>query len=397
VLDDVENEADVRSPDQRIQLSEWFNKAVAKAGVGTTNIVVVGTILHFDSLLAMLTDPNKSPGWTGKIYRAILEWSGRPDLWQSWENLYNGLEEDGTGKTGPDAADRYFQTHKAELLEGTRVLWPTREPYLELMKIRIRDGRASFDCEKMNSPVDPSTCYFKDSDIVYWDDQFPTAEDLVRTLGERGRIYGACDPSLGRLGKNRDDTAIITLLKDADTGVMYILEADIARRKPDQIIEQIIAYEKIRKFQRFGIETNQFQEFLADELRRRSSLAGVEVPVIDLKHSTDKLGRVQKLQPLVSAGRIRFSRRHVALLEQLRQFPFAAHDDGPDALEMAVEAASVPEIGITIVSMAPRGPHGDHIEYDPATGRYYEWNPVHSYDDVLRLGRDIESRTWRFP
>ncbi len=77
VLDDVENEADVRSPDQRLQLAEWFHKAVAKAGSGSTNIVVVGTILHFDSLLALLTDPNKSPGWTGKIYRAVQEFSPR--------------------------------------------------------------------------------------------------------------------------------------------------------------------------------------------------------------------------------------------------------------------------------------------------------------------------------
>lgn len=37
--------------------------------------------------------------------------------------------------------------------------------------------------------------------------------------------------------------------------------------------------------------------------------------------------------------RQRSSRRHQILLEQLRQFPLGKHDDGPDALEMAIQMA----------------------------------------------------------
>ena len=43
-----------------------------------------------------------------------------------------------------------------------------------------------------------------------------------------------------------------------------------------------------------------------------------------------------------------FSRRHHTLLEQLRQYPLGAHDDGPDALEMAVSEALDPSYGWTI-------------------------------------------------
>ena len=63
------------------------------------------------------------------------------------------------------------------------------------------------------------------------------------------------------------------------------------------------------------------------------------MPVFKIHHSTDKVLRVQTLQPLISAGTIRFSKRQVTLLQQLRQYPHGAHDDGPDALEMAVETA----------------------------------------------------------
>ena len=52
----------------------------------------------------------------------------------------------------------------------------------------------------------------------------------------------------------------------------------------------------------------------------------------------NKQSRIAGLEPQVAQGRIRLCRRHQLLLDQLRQFPLAAHDDGPDALEMAVEA-----------------------------------------------------------
>lgn len=58
-----------------------------------------------------------------------------------------------------------------------------------------------------------------------------------------------------------------------------------------------------------------------------------------VQNTTNKRSRITALQPLVAQGMIRFSRRHTLLLEQLRQFPLGAHDDGPDALEMAVSAA----------------------------------------------------------
>ena len=68
-------------------------------------------------------------------------------------------------------------------------------------------------------------------------------------------------------------------------------------------------------------------------------------------HSTDKVGRIKSLQPLIASGRIRFSKKHRLLLEQLRQFPKAAHDDGPDALEMAVAASRVARPGIFFIDL----------------------------------------------
>jgi len=54
---------------------------------------------------------------------------------------------------------------------------------------------------------------------------------------------------------------------------------------------------------------------------------------------------------MISTGTLRFSRNHRLLLDQLRQFPEAAHDDGPDALEMAVSLVK-----------SSRGPTVEHVK-----------------------------------
>ena len=338
ILDDVETRENTHTSEARANLAEWFNKSILKAGTKATQVIVVGTIQHYDSLLARLTDPVKSPLWTGRIYRSVIQWSQNLDLWQTWAGILHGREsfED---ETGPKAARRHFEEHEDAMLEGSEVLWPEVEDYYTLMLMRESEGRASFDSEKQNEPVDPKDCLFLEEDFQFWDDQWDNERDLLASIGNAAQIIGACDPSLGKLGKHADDSAIITIVRDPATGVLYVLDADIDRRKPDQIIEDVLRYCQLRQYLGFAFEVNQFQQFLADELRRRGNAQGVYPTVEDIIQTSDKLGRIQRLQPLVRSGTIRFSRRHKTLLDQLRYFPKAAHDDGPDALEMAVELA----------------------------------------------------------
>jgi len=348
ILDDVENETEVTSAEQRETKAQWFKKAVLKAGTTTqTNVIVVGTLLHYDSLLSQLLDGRSMPGWITRKYQAVQSWAENETLWQKWQDTYTyQAEYDGHG--GPAAALAFYQANTEEMLEGTQVLWPQREDYYQLMELRLCDGQASFDSEKQNEPVDPESCFFSANNFKYWDDEYHSVDELFAKLGGDAKIYGACDPSLGMQGKNRDFTAIVTLLKHKPTGHLYVLDADISKRKPHETIETIIEYHRIRKFYKFAIETNQFQSFLANELKRISTQQSVNIPVKEIKHTSDKLGRIQSLEPLVTTGTLRFSRRHRVLLDQLRQFPKAAHDDGPDALEMAVEMARQPGYSLSV-------------------------------------------------
>jgi predicted phage terminase large subunit-like protein len=335
ILDDVESLDNTASAEARTKLRDWFSKAVLKAGTPLTRVIVIGTIQHYDALLARLTDPVRSPLWEGRVYRSVVRWSSHPELWQIWSQVLHGQEEH-AGATGPQAAEAYFQEHGEAMLDGTEVLWPEVEDYRTLMLMRESEGPASFDSEKQNEPVNPEDCFFLEEDFRFWDDRFEDEQSLIAAVGKSGQFIGACDPSLGRQGKHADDTAIITLLKDPANGVMYVLDADLARRRPDRIIDDVLAYGRLRKYNRFGFESNQFQELLAEELQRRASQAGLRLPVEPIQHTSDKIARIQTLQPLVRSGMLQFTRRHRTLLDQLRLFPKAAHDDGPDALEMAV-------------------------------------------------------------
>jgi len=336
LLDDIENETEVDSADLRENKMKWFQKAVLKAGTtAQTNVIVVGTILHYDSLLSKLFDKKEMPGWSSHKYQAVESWAVNENLWQFCQNIFT-CQEEYKGETGSIAALDFYKANKKRMLEGTKVLWPEREDYYQLMEIRWADGQYSFDSEKQNEPVDPDSCLFAEKNFKYWDDDYSSIDDLFAKLGGDADIYGACDPSLGLQGKTRDYTAIVTLLHHKSTGHMYVIDAVISKRKPLETIKTIIEYHRIRKYRKFTIETNQFQDYMADELIRISAQERVNVPVEKIESKGNKQGRIELLEPLVTTGVLRFSRKHRILMNQLRQFPKAAHDDGPDALEMAV-------------------------------------------------------------
>ena len=181
----------------------------------------------------------------------------------------------------------------------------------------------------------------------FWDDEFRDTQHLIEAIGRRGSFYGACDPSLGRSAKG-DYTAIIVLLKDSRTNILYIIAADLIHCTPDQTIQRIIQYADIYRFSQFAVESNNFQQLMVDDLKRRLQNKNHNITIKSLQHSSHKHSRIRSLEPYISQGLLRFSRKHQQLLLQLTQFPLAKNDDGPDALEMAVDIArkQMPFVGV---------------------------------------------------
>ena len=330
VLDDIENDENVATPEQRRKLKSWFDKAVMKAGDTYTDVMYVGTILHYDSLLA---NKLQNPGFKSRKYRAVLSDSDHPELWEAWEKIYTNL----FNESHEQDADAFFEVNREEMLEGTAVLWEAKLPYYKLMKMKVDEGTASFNSELQNDPIDPDNADFQEEWFSYFEDgevDFRQAKYL---------FIGANDPSLGKNQKS-DTSSIIALALDTETGYKYTVYADIAKRNPDQIIEDVFAMdERLRReygkgFYAFGVEDIQFQYYFKQVMAQKSAERGIYLPIEGITSNSNKVLRIRSLQPEIKNGYIRFRQNQKTLLTQLKEFPLGKNDDAPDGLHMDRDA-----------------------------------------------------------
>lgn len=318
ILDDIENDENSATPAQRDKLQRYVTKAVLSLGPvdDSMDVILVGTVLHYDSVLSRFL---KHPMWHSRVFRAVLQWPDRMDLWDRFEEiLLNAASPD----EGLAQATAFYQAHQAEMDAGAQVSWPAVRPLVQLMVKRARDGHEAFDSEQQNDPLAGDDAPFS-ACIQFW----------VNRIAE-WTMFGACDPSLGLRGASRDPSAILVGGWQREKSTLCVVDAKIRKRTPDKIISDIIERQREFSCVMWAVEAVQFQEFLRTELLKRSAAAGVPVPAMAVKPHTDKLLRIEALQPFVAAGQILLHPSQTTLVEQLRHFPKADHDDGPDALEM---------------------------------------------------------------
>ena len=155
-LDDIENDENVRSKEQRDKLEAWVKKVVIPLGPpdGSMDIIYLNTILHYDSVANRI---HKNPRWVRVKFKAIVRWPDRMDLWEQWEELFVN--------DGEEAADAFYEQHRAAMDQGAVVSWPTVRPLLKLMKIRAGDHHA-FDCEYQNDPTNDEASFF--TGMTFW-------------------------------------------------------------------------------------------------------------------------------------------------------------------------------------------------------------------------------------
>lgn len=347
ICDDIENDENVNTPAQRDKLQSFVTKSVLSLGPpdDSMDAILVGTVLHYDSVLARFL---KNPLWNRKVFKAIIQWPERMDLWEQFEGFLLNAD---TPQEGEAAAMALYREHQAEMDKGSKVSWPALRPLVKLMIRRAREGHSAFDSEQQNDPTAGEDAPFANS-IRFW----------VNRLAE-WVFYGACDPSLGKAGNSRDPSAIGIGGYNRETGVMDVVEAAIRKRVPDRIISDVIEMQREYCCIVWGFESVQFQEFLRTELVKRSAQQGIPVPARALIPISDKLLRIESLQPHMHNGLIRLHSSQTTLTDQFRHFPKADHDDGPDMVQMLYMLAVTGGI-----AAATQG--GNHHQAQTARERY---------------------------
>lgn len=179
-------------------------------------------------------------------------------------------------------------------------------------------------------------------------EQFPIPENRSCV-----RMF-SLDASKGRHAHKGDFSSICCLAQTNDLG--YI-DADLARRSPSQIVEDLFLFceqdhHRIMSGDMIGVETLQFQELFRDAIYRYgndhpeyalSKFLASGNPVIQIEDNTPKAMRIRRLSTKIRNREFRFLENPgtTLLLNQLRQFDglqkVGVHDDGPDSMEMATQ------------------------------------------------------------
>ncbi len=164
-----------------------------------------------------------------------------------------------------------------------------------------------------------------------WFDEWPEEGDRVCTVI-------AWDPSKGSDARYGDYSALVVLVRDGQ-GQLWA-DAVMGRWAVEETIPVAIDLAEQWRPEGFAIEGNQFQSLIKPMMQNQYRELGVQPPpMYTIDNRKKKELRIKRLGDPLRERQIRLkggSPGARLLAEQLMTFPNGDHDDGPDALEMAL-------------------------------------------------------------
>jgi phage terminase large subunit-like protein len=301
VLDDIENEELVRSQIRRLDVETWLNGTVLptlEPGIG--QVIFIGTILHEDSLLARVINPELYPDFTTKRYQAIDQ-------------------------------------------DTDEILWPERFPRERLTEIKesyiSRGQLARFYMEYLNDPIPVESATFKREYIQYFDEvpQTIQMQDQMQPSSPITIVY--VDLGGGSIKAGADPTAMVAVSITRDNNI-YVNDYinDRMGVDTDRIISSLFNICDRNNARKVVIEktmaTNMLLPALEAAMRKKNIYLNIEL-ISPTRGSADRRGnmsdgkfqRISSMEAAFKLGIIRIRRWMKELEEQLLAFPRAKHDD----------------------------------------------------------------------
>lgn len=296
ICDDlIKNAEQAQSETYRRKTWEWFTSTFWTRREPEGVLIVIGTPWHRDDYLARLRD------WEEPVREVNL-----PAICES--------ENDPLGRRIGEA------------------LWPARFDEDELGRIQRAQGPYYWNALYQGRPSQHESAewgaeYFENIFV----DRMPDALEMSAV---------GVDPSKGREAKKGDYSGIV--FAGTCGGIIYV-DAIVERMPAEKIIRKTAEMATFYGADVVGIEAVQFQELLCGNLEQY--LAAERLPAINvqpIQNTQPKPIRIRKLGGWLAQRRIRLLNTSGCrlLVEQLKDFPLGDHDDGPDALEMAIRMLS---------------------------------------------------------
>ena len=292
VVDDLENDKNVETPRQREKLKSWFLKSLSNLfGAAGGQLLVIGTILHRESLLAWLLSEKAPAVYVKRRYQALTDGAA---------------------------------------------LWPAAWNLDKLSAKRNEIGSRAFATEYLNDPADDDATLFKEDWIRR------TRKASVPPGVTLKRIIVAVDPSSSEDGSGDACGIIVTGL--GDDGRVYVLDDATMNGSPAAWGRRVLDVYRQWGANQVIAEKNQGGGMVTQTLKAELR-PGEPLPPLRLVHA--KHGKALRAEP-VSVRYERDEVSHVgtytALEDEMTGWtPGLPSPNRLDALVYGVDALSNPE------------------------------------------------------
>ncbi len=283
LIDDLEDNESVATPEARDKLLKWFFSVVLPAADPGARFIVVGTPLDPEALLEKLA---ADPSWEVRTYPI-------------------------------EHKDKYG------VLTAT---WEDRFPLPEINKIRDQFERQGltnqFAQEYLCQSVNPATKPFTA--------EMFRVEPLIRSWHA---VYAMVDPA--RTAKPDSSATTGVAIWSWIANRLIVWDSYARFWKPDEIISDMFRVGEQYQPVTLGVEEDGLNEFILQPLRQAQVGRGVSLPIRAVRAPKGKLDFIRGLQPFFNAREVVFAQELPDLKSQLLSFP-TGRIDAPNALAYAL-------------------------------------------------------------
>ena len=378
LIDDMEHAEELKNPDIRADQQLWFDTDVLKAGEidGSTDVIISDTLKHEESILGTL---KTLPGWETLFYEAIshpnkLYHPTREALWKKWEGFYTDMTKEIEERDS--ISDKFYNQNIDQMTEDVVELWPANHQlrYINIRKSMCNEGYFPVMRELQNTTRDPRQEIFDMESAITFTVESDGLQRSDKRLVEWNRFAGATVFLDWAGGRDRVEDCyacavlvlwepMITRYELENSGIThplakthcYVLDVWLDKIKlTDQVramfqllqdnLGQVMTKKDLRI--RVGIEdiirdnTGTIKDSVTEAYNeiRKDFPSYSKLALNYHPRSSGKIDRIAALEPSITHGWLSFNKALPAeFMREMRQFPNADFNDGPDALQGATE------------------------------------------------------------
>lgn len=344
LVDDLESKEDAQSEEMRKKLKKWFfgdlMGAVDNADASTSRVVLIGTIVHQDSLLANLIDEKKEIDFKDADQEEMA-------------NLIASRETFHTVRL--EACDDNYESIWPEFI-STASIRARAEAYRQRGLLDI------FFMEFRNMVIAGEEASFQQSMFRYYNEQGEAFQAELKAREIDTIII--IDPAK-TANTASAFTAIVAVGFNSIRNRIYFRDCINDRLTPDLIFSKAVEMAQRFKTSIIGIEVTGLNNFVTYPFQQYIATQHTYINLVEIKAIKAKDLRVAALVPLYRMGSIYHNEDlHVrgSLESQLLSFPYSKYWDVMDCFANCIEMFDIGERTFTQQALLPESSERDDYE-----------------------------------